>query len=231
MNKFVISSGHGKYIAGAGKYLDEVTEARKVVEKVSQYLKQLNCTVYKFHDDTSKSVTENLRTITNYHNSKTRDMDISVHFNAGGGTGVEVLTYKSNILGSKMSKSIASVLGLKDRGNKVRNDLFVIKNTTKPCLLLEICFVDSKADKDAYEKNFDAMCIEIAETLTGLKVSTPKPVPPLLTKPSMPSCDVVKDTVMYRVVTGSFTELKNANEQIEKLKKLGFNSFVDTYKK
>ena len=37
--KIVISSGHGKYVRGASGYLDEVDEARRVVEKVADDLR------------------------------------------------------------------------------------------------------------------------------------------------------------------------------------------------
>src|SRR6516165_4978098 len=37
----VISSGHSKYVRGASGYIDEVDEARKVVEAVARYLRKL----------------------------------------------------------------------------------------------------------------------------------------------------------------------------------------------
>jgi N-acetylmuramoyl-L-alanine amidase len=82
MTAIVISSGHGKYIRGASGYVDEVDEARKVVEKVADYYRQIGVTVYVFHDDVSTTQSENLDRIVDYHNSKTRDLDVSVHFNA-----------------------------------------------------------------------------------------------------------------------------------------------------
>src|SRR5215470_17989392 len=80
--KIVISSGHGKYIRGASGYLDEVDEARKVVNRVAELWRTMNTGVETFHDDTSRDQSTNLRTIVNYHNSKSRDLDVSVHFNA-----------------------------------------------------------------------------------------------------------------------------------------------------
>ncbi|QOS89241.1 N-acetylmuramoyl-L-alanine amidase [Peribacillus sp. JNUCC41] len=95
MNEFVISSGHSKVIRGASGYIDEVDEARMVVPKVAEYLKELDCKVHTFNDDTLKTQRDNIKTIVKYHNGKSRDLDVSVHFNAGtkevGGT--EVLYY------------------------------------------------------------------------------------------------------------------------------------------
>ena len=128
-SEIVISSGHGKYVAGAGLYITEVTEARRVVEKVSEYLKQLDCKVHTFHDNTSKTQRDNINTIVRYHNNKQRDLDISVHFNAASKTddprGVEVLYYGNSTkqLSSELSQAIADVSELKNRGGKQRTNL------------------------------------------------------------------------------------------------------------
>ena len=80
--RIVISSGHGKYVRGASGILDEVDEARRVVERVADGLRVHGVDVKVFHDETSHSQNENLDTIVNYHNAQTRDLDVSVHFNA-----------------------------------------------------------------------------------------------------------------------------------------------------
>ena len=65
-----------------------------------------------FHDDTSHSQNENLETIVNYHNAQTRDLDVSVHFNAYVETakpmGVEVLYVTQSALASQVSAAIAA---------------------------------------------------------------------------------------------------------------------------
>lgn len=136
MNEFVISSGHAKVVRGASGYLDEVNEARKVVPKVAEYLKDLDCKVHTFKDDTSPTQRDNINTIVKYHNSKNRDLDVSVHFNAGteetGGT--EVLYYGdgNKALATKLSKAFAEALGIKDRGAKKRTDLGLSNPTLIP---------------------------------------------------------------------------------------------------
>ena len=72
MNSVVISSGHGKYVDGASGYLNEVEEARKVVDQVARDLVKAGANVYTFHDNTSTTQDENLSTIVNYHNSQKR---------------------------------------------------------------------------------------------------------------------------------------------------------------
>src|SRR5215472_11014998 len=93
--RIAISSGHGKYIRGASGLIDEVDEARKVVPEVAKRLKRAGHEVMTFNDDVSTTQSENLNRIVNWHNSQTRDFDVSVHFNAyiptTGGMGTECL--------------------------------------------------------------------------------------------------------------------------------------------
>lgn len=188
--KIVFSSGHGKYIRGASGYLDEVDEARKVVEKVAELWRASGVGVDVFHDNTSTSQSQNLSTITNYHNSRTRDYDVSCHFNAYQTTskpmGTEVLYITQSSLAAKVSGAISGAGTFLNRGAKKRTDLAFLNNTNKPAILLEVCFVDSSADKDLYKAKFDAICIAIAESISGVKVpgtppepiEPPEPVPP-----------------------------------------------------
>lgn len=176
----VLSSGHGKYVRGAKGYLDEVDEARRVVDAVAKYLREHGATVYVYHDNTSLSQRDNLNAIIAYHNSKQRVLDVSVHFNAASVTdaprGCEVLYYDAKQSAANVSKAIATAGGFKDRGAKVRKDLAFTANTNKPALLLEVCFVDSKADVESYRRNFDAICVAIAVALAkeaGITLSKP----------------------------------------------------------
>jgi N-acetylmuramoyl-L-alanine amidase len=63
MTKLVISSGHGKYVRGASGVLDEVDEARRVVDQLASLLRLLGVEVKTFHDDVSKTQNENLNRI------------------------------------------------------------------------------------------------------------------------------------------------------------------------
>jgi len=59
--QIIISSGHGKVIRGTSGYLDEVDEARRIVEKVADYLDDTG--VDTFHDDVSTTQSENLSSL------------------------------------------------------------------------------------------------------------------------------------------------------------------------
>jgi len=170
--KFVGSSGHGLKIRGAKHFIDEVDEARKVTNEVHRILtSEYNGAGTVFHDNSSTTQNQNLQTIVTYHNGQQRDLDWSIHFNAAsaidGPRGVEVLYYDVKDLSARMSAAIAKASGLKDRGAKQRKELYFLKNTSKPAILIEVCFVDSKADVELYYSNFNAVCAAIAEVLAA----------------------------------------------------------------
>jgi hypothetical protein len=179
----VISSGHGKLIRGASGIIDEVDEARRVVNKLAELL---GSRVKVFHDDISKSQNENLDRIVDFHNSLERDLDISVHFNAYNTTnepmGTECLYLTQKDLALTITDRISIASGLKNRGAKKRDDLFFLNKTNEPSVLIEICFVDSKADVNLYHRNFDAICLSIKAGIAGLQpIQIPTGLTDLLT--------------------------------------------------
>jgi N-acetylmuramoyl-L-alanine amidase len=169
--RIVISSGHGLYVRGASGILDEVDEARLVVEAVADDLRERGVEVETFHDDVSRSQNENLNRIVDYHNAQTRDLDVSVHFNAyeqvSKPMGTEVLYVTQGELAGEVAAAIAAEGGLINRGSKKRTDLFFLNETAGPAILIEVCFVDSEADAELYRENFDAICDAIADVLGG----------------------------------------------------------------
>jgi hypothetical protein len=166
----VISSGHGLKVRGASGIIDEVDEARLVVEKLADDLHRRGVKVTTFHDDKSTSQNENLWCITDFHNAQKRDLDISVHFNAfeqrSQPVGTEVWYVTQADLAKHLSAAMASV-GLIDRGAKYSKGLHFLNQTTMPSVLLEVCFVDSQADCDIYMGFFDEICAALADELAG----------------------------------------------------------------
>ena len=183
-NKIVISSGHGKYVRGASGIIDEVDEARNVVESTAEKLRDRGAQVSVFHDDISQTQSENLERIVDFHNSQNRQLDISVHFNAYVEThkpmGCEVLYQTQSTLAGEMSLAIAGAGRFINRGAKKRTDLYFLNQTSGPAILLEICFVDSQADADLYASYFEIICDAIAEALKGEESVVPEPPNALL---------------------------------------------------
>lgn len=169
-DRIVISSGHGLKIRGASGIIDEVDEARRVVNRLAEVLTEHGVEVVTFHDDKSTSQKQNLWTITDFHNSEERDLDISVHFNAfeqrDEPVGTEVWYVTQAELARQLSAAMATV-GFKDRGEKWTDGLHFLNQTTMPSVLLEVCFVDSTADCDIYHDNFEALIEALAAELAG----------------------------------------------------------------
>lgn len=184
--KIVMSSGHGKYIRGAAGPapwgIDEVDEARRVVERVAGELERSGVSVTTFHDDTSTTQDQNLKRIVSFHNSQpTHDLDVSVHFNAYQVTtskamGCECWYYSQKNLAADISGQMADATSLPDRGPKKSTSLYFLKHTKAPSVLLEVCFVDAKMDCDAYRSSFDELCAGIAVAISGQ--TTTEPIPP-----------------------------------------------------
>ena len=205
-SKVVISSGHGKYVRGASGILDEVDEARRVVERLAEMLAARGVDVITFHDDASESQGENLDCIVDFHNSCDRELDVSVHFNAYVETakpmGVECLYCTQSALAGEVSQAIAEAGDLIDRGAKKRTDLAFLNGCDMPAILIETCFVDSVADAAAYESCFEDICDAIAIVLGGEgEVEIVPPPGEVITPPAKPQPTVRIDIEVIGDVT------------------------------
>jgi N-acetylmuramoyl-L-alanine amidase len=189
----VISSGHGLKVRGAHGIIDEVDEARVVVESVADMLRERGVEVKTYHDDVSTSQNENLNRIVDYHNSQSRELDVSVHFNAfeqrEQPVGTEVLYVTQSALAGQVSAAIASC-GFINRGAKKRTDLFFLNQTAKPSILIEVCFVDSVADTDIYAVEVTAICEAIADVLGGKQPGEVEPPPETVAPEPPPSARI-----------------------------------------
>lgn len=171
MAKYNVHGGHNKKVPGASGYLDEVTEDRKVKDAVIKYLRAAGHTVYDCTDDAGTTQSKNLANIVakcNAHSGIT--LDISIHLNAGGGTGCEVYytSSKGKTYAGKVSAAVAKALGIKDRGAKESDILYVLNHTTAPAILVECCFVDNKTDQSKWD--VDKCAKAIVEAVTGKSV-------------------------------------------------------------
>jgi hypothetical protein len=180
-----MSSGHGLYIRGARgnpvpPQLDEVDEARRVVDRTAQMLNAAGVPTVTFHDNTSHDQNTNLHTITNWHNKQTRDYDVSVHFNAydHSAHGCEVLYVTQETLAAKVSAAIAAAGPFTNRGAKYRSDLYVLNNTSEPAVLIETCFCDHTGDSNTYNERFEELCHAIAEAISGQAIDETPPGEP-----------------------------------------------------
>ena len=223
-NQINISSGHSINCQGASDILNEVTEARKVVDRIYEMCKAMGIEVYKYHD-TSSSSNQNLANIANWHNQFKDGIDVSIHFNCyqhtSNSMGTEVCYYSQSELADKVSSAISKASGLKNRGGKERKGLYVLRHTNKPMILIEVCFLDSSYDVQKYQENFDNICSAIIEALTG-KVYMSRPV----SVPNQNTNNNSNNDKIYRVQDGAYKIKSNAEEMQQKLKKLGIDSII-----
>lgn len=150
--KIAVNSGHtikGKGYGAVG-YIRESEETRKVVNELIPLLKKKGHQVVDATVDVSSNY---LRKAVGISNNADVDLFVSIHFNAGGGFGCEVYTWK----GKKSSTALTICdnlhkLGFKNRGVKNGSNFYVIKKTNAQALLVEVCFVDSLVDTTLYCK-------------------------------------------------------------------------------
>lgn len=184
--KINVHAGHGKdgsKSCGAVGLIKESTEARKVKDLVIKYLKSAKHTVYDCTVDTGKDASDILTKIVKKCNEHTVDLDVSIHFNAGvtdtkgngKTTGTEVLIYSDTSKAKDEAKRVCEKLakiGFKNRGVKVRNDLYFLKKTKAPSMLIEVCFVNDKDDVKLYQANIDKISKSIAEAIINKTITT-----------------------------------------------------------
>ena len=157
-------------------------------------------------------------------NSFAPDLAVDIHNNAGGGDGAEAYHTKSGGTGKKLAENILAqlaALGQKNRGAKTRlnssgADYYAfIRQTKAPAVIVECAFVDSddialidtEAERTAVG---EAIARGILHTL-GIKYS---------------ERGFSGGSVTYRVQCGAYSQRKNAEAQVERLKKAGFSAII-----
>lgn len=221
-----VHAGHnpdGKIACGAVGLIKESTENRRMKELVIGYLRQLGHTVYDCTVDDGASQSDVLKKIVAKCNAHTVDLDVSIHFNAaaydpsgdGRTTGTEVYVYKlGNTASGYAAKICAAIaaLGFKNRGVQAHPNLYVLRHTNAPALLVECCFVDDADDVKLYNRDPDAMARAIVTGITG------QTIPAAQTAPASGS--------IYRVQVGAFASKANAEAMLGELKKAGFEGYI-----
>lgn len=176
-----IDKGHStwdKSPCGAIGLLNESKENRLVGNKVIGKLRALGHTVIDCSCDSASDVNEQLAAIVNKANSQRLDLFLSLHLNAGGGTGAEV--YTTNTSGAKQEAkklidTYCNRTGFRNRGHKF-SELYVLRHTNTPAMLLEMCFVDTESDFKRWNNlGVETIANIIVEGITGQIQSENKP--------------------------------------------------------
>lgn len=211
--------------------MKESTEARNVKNEVIGQLKQLGHTVYDCTCEDGTSQANVLARIVNACNAHAVDLDVSIHFNSGAGdksgngktTGVEVLIHNEESQAKEPAEKVCkaiSELGFKNRGVKVRSDLYFLRKTNAPAMLIECCFVDDKDDVKLYD--YKSMAAAIVYGITGKCVDQIDETETSAQKDSQSG----SAGQIYRVQVGSYRSKSNAENMQTKLKKAGFDAVI-----
>ena len=225
-----ISAGHTLEGKGTGAigYINESNENRILAKKIVALLqKQGNQVTYGEVNKSASYLKEQVALA----NKDKYDLVVQIHFNASENTlkpmGTEVLYLSDK--GKEYAEKVVQSLGkaYKNRGVVKRDNLYWLKNTNSPAILIETCFVDSKADTDNYIMNKDVTALLIAEGITGKKINLDKPTEPSkppTVKPVVPPVSTSKE--IYQVIAGTYLEKEYAKTQVDKLAKLGVESYI-----
>lgn len=178
-----IHAGHnpdGMTACGAIGYIKESTEARVVKERILQKLTAMGHEVYDCTCRNGSSQNDVLRKIVAACNAHEVDLDISIHFNAGGNresdgntTGTEVYVHSKTSAAALYAQKVVDrigALGFRNRGIKQNPNLYVLRHTKSPAMLIECCFVDDPDDVALYSA--DRMADAIVAGITGQSIET-----------------------------------------------------------
>lgn len=231
MFKLVLSAGHGINTAGKRcmKSLDP-KETRewwlndRVCDYIAQYLKAYDgYELLRVDDYDDGKDNPELGTRTKAANNWGADFYLSVHHNAGAnGTsagGIVAFSHpkaspESVAWRNELYDALIKYTGL--RGNratpKTTADFQVLRETKMPAVLLELGFMDSKADvpvilTDSYASKCGKAIAEVIAKRAGL---TKKPT----------------KKAVYRVQVGAFAELANAEKLAVELKLKGYSTII-----
>jgi len=153
MVKIFIDAGHGGNDPGAcTNGLKEKDLTLKIAKKIRDKLANYQNVQVKLsrEDDQTLSLTQR----TNMANAWGADYLISVHINAGGGTGFESYTYNKSYAGKQETNRKRSILhaeimrqlnGVRDRGMKEAN-LHMVRESKMESVLTENLFIDNAND-------------------------------------------------------------------------------------
>lgn len=220
----IIDPGHGGSDPGAcGFGLKEKDFTLRGAQIVQAFLaSNYEGTFLLTHEGTTMPLEKRTR----LENAMQADLFISLHHNAGGGTGFESYTYTNcsnlaneyqKIIHTKVMDYLAS-WGVRDRGMKKAN-FWVLRKTKCPAVLTESLFMDTLQDIELLKNDdfFVGLYQAIADGIArSLKLIRKQPK----------ETQQTESQALYRVQVGAFRYRRGAEKLLEELKKAGFDGFI-----
>ena len=159
--KIYIDQGHNPHTVNAGAEGNGLRE-QDITYKVGILLAELLRADGRFEVCLSRPTaetmlgttqTESLAARTNGANAWGADYFISIHANAhttSTAHGIEAFSYSKEsqayLLGEKIVDALVHETGLENRGMKTRTDLYVLRNTVMPAVLVELGFITNPTE-------------------------------------------------------------------------------------
>lgn len=159
MVKIFIDPGHGGSDPGAvANGLKEKDLTLNIAQKIARMLEEYVDVQVKLSRESDVTLPLSHRTAK--ANNWGADFLLSIHVNAGGGTGFESYIYDGKVSNQTIqaqNEIHASVMnaiakyGVRDRGKK-RKNLHMVRESKMPALLTETLFIDNPADVDLLKR-------------------------------------------------------------------------------
>ncbi len=152
--KVALIVGHNKNETGAYSQHLKSSES-DFFNKVCEIIKRKAPSVDVFQREDKNGYTAEMKPMIEQINKGGYDLALEMHFNAGGGSGVEMLHFYKSETGIKYSETLIKlhelVLGLKKRRlvpikDNTQNGAYGILNSKMPYILTESFFGDNKDD-------------------------------------------------------------------------------------
>lgn len=228
--KLYLDPGHGGSDPGAtGNGLSEKDVTLDIALKIRSILVDQYENVEVMMSRTSDT-TKSLNQRTNEANAWGADFYLSIHINAGGGTGYEDYIY-SGLSDSSRTANYQDIIHaeviklnqLRDRGQKKAN-FHVLRESSMDALLSENGFIDHAQDaglmkQASWRQNVaQGHANGIAKAFNLTRKASPPP------QPNNPP----PSGTLYKVISGSFKARENADERVAFLRSRGIESFVVT---
>lgn len=165
-----VDAGHGGRDSGA---VNGNTLEKDIALKVALKLYKLIESDYNVTLTRNKDSYVSLQDRVEISNKFDSDFFVSIHVNSSQApytaTGIETLIYENKgdtkRLAENVQNSLISNLGAVNRGIKIRNDLYVLKNTKCPAILVEIGFIHADVNNLLNNEYQDKIALSIARGL------------------------------------------------------------------
>lgn len=225
--KYTIHAGHnpdGLVASGAAGYVKESVINRQIVNTIMQLVESdsiIDVTV-------NNGISQNniLRMLCNRMNICNADFNISIHCNAGGGSGIEAWTYgaseKADNLAQEILNNIEMETGFQNRGVKHSESLYILRHTLMPTIILEIGFVDNKDDAEMLMNSNVIRDIAIC-ILEGIGIDWDYNTESETDEDNEHNSNTNN---LYRVQVGAFTDRKNAENLAGMLSTDGYEVYI-----